>query len=318
MKHVFGPVPSRRLGRSLGVDLVPFKTCSYDCIYCQLGRTTNKTVERQQWLAWEPLIEELKRRLDSRPDYITFSGSGEPTLHAGLGELIARIKSLTPASVAVLTNGSLLWRADVRFDLREADLVVPSLDAGDACFFRHVNRPHETIPFERMIEGLMTFRQEFKGRYWLEVFLQAGYTSVTAEVEKIAGWVRQIRPDRVQLNTVVRPPAESYAEPVPHEQLVRLAELFEPRAEVIENHEQPLRDEQVYPDADRILNTLSRRPCTIQEVVAAHGLHRNETIKCLSELTRRRMVEQILVGTDLYYRATRQPGKTIAGIQPQE
>jgi wyosine [tRNA(Phe)-imidazoG37] synthetase (radical SAM superfamily) len=318
MKHVFGPVPSRRLGRSLGIDVVPFKTCSYDCIYCQLGRTTCKTVERQDWLNWEPLIEQVKQTLDARPDYITFSGSGEPTLHACLGELISRVKSVTTVPVAVLTNGSLLWREDVRRHLQQADLVIPSLDAGDARFFRHINRPHEAIPFEQMVEGLIAFRQEFRGQYWLEVFLLAGYTSVTMEVERIAAWVKRIHPDRVQLNTVARPPVEPSAEPVPHEQLVRLAELFEPRAEVIEDYRQPLREEQVYPDADRILGTLRRRPSTIQEVLMAHGLHRNETIKCLGELTRRGVIERILVGTDLYYRAARQPGTIIADNVPEE
>ncbi len=305
MKHVFGPVLSRRLGRSLGIDLVPFKTCSYDCIYCQLGRTTCKTVERQEWLQWEPLIEELKRSLDARPDYITLSGSGEPTLHAGLGELIDRVKSVAALPVAVLTNGSLLWRADVRCDLQEADVVIPSLDAGDPRFFRHVNRPHDAISFEQMIDGLVGFREEFRGQYWLEVFLLAGYTSVIAEVEKIAAQVRRIRPDRVQLNTVVRPPAESTAEPVPHKQLVRLADFFEPQAEVIPGYEEPLREEQVHIDAGRILDTLSRRPCTVQDVAGAHGLHRNEAIKYLDELTRRGMVERVVAGADLYYRAVR-------------
>lgn len=306
MKRVFGPVPSRRLGRSLGIDTVPFKTCSYDCVYCQLGRTTCKTVERENWFGWEPLKTEIQEGLQARPDYITFSGSGEPTLHAGLGKLIGKVKAVTAVPVAVLTNGSLLWRADVRCDLQEADLVIPSLDAGDARLYRHINRPHDAIPFDRMIEGLIAFRQEFKGRYWLEVFLLAGYTSVRAEVEKIAAWVKRIQPDRVQLNTVVRPPAESCAEPVPHEQLVRLAELFEPHAEVIDDYEQPLPEEQVHPDADRILDMLSRRPCTIQDVVSAHGLHRNEAIKHLDLLTRRGIVERVVVGTDLYYRVVSQ------------
>ena len=152
MNHVFGPVPSRRLGRSLGVDLVPFKTCTYDCIYCQLGPTTVKTAERKGWLDRDAVLEEIRRKLDSWPNYITLSGSGEPTLHTGLDEWMKAIRSITEIPIAVLTNGSLLWRDEVRRELRQADLVVPSLDAGDAELFRQVNRPCEAVSFERMLE----------------------------------------------------------------------------------------------------------------------------------------------------------------------
>ena len=156
MSHVFGPVPSRRLGRSLGVDLVPFKTCTYDCVYCQLGRTTNKTMERREWVPLDEVLAELKAKLHCRPDYITLSGSGEPTLYSRMGELIERVQSMTDTPVAVLTNGSLLWQSEVRAQVMAADLVIPSLDAGNAPMFSAVNRPHETIAFERMIDGLAT------------------------------------------------------------------------------------------------------------------------------------------------------------------
>ena len=163
--HVFGPVPSRRLGRSLGVDLVPFKTCTYDCIYCQLGRTTNKTVERRQWVPLELVLEELEKKLDSRPDYITLSGSGEPTLFTPLDKLIEGIRSLTDIPIAVLTNGSLLGSGEVRRELAGADLVIPSLDAGNEVAFRLVNRPHEALAFERLLAGLIAFRRRFRGAY---------------------------------------------------------------------------------------------------------------------------------------------------------
>ncbi|HOW18505.1 MAG TPA: radical SAM protein [Phycisphaerae bacterium] len=305
MKHVFGPVPSRRLGRSLGIDLVPFKTCSYDCIYCQLGRTTCKTVERREWVRWEPLLEELKRRLDARPDYITFSGSGEPTLHAGLGELIDRIKSITSVPIAVLTNGSLLWRADVRRDLRDADLVIPSLDAGDDLHFRCVNRPHESLSFEQVVEGLIAFRDGFDGQYWLEVLVVSRWTSGRGHMEKIATWARKIRPDRVQLNTVSRPPAEPWAERVRRKRLLGLARLFEPRAEVIDEYTQPPTDGRPGSGADRICDTIRRRPCTLEDVMAAHGLHRNEAVKYLDELVRGGFIERVASGSDFYYRAIR-------------
>jgi len=162
MAYVFGPVPSRRLGRSLGVDVVPLKTCTYDCIYCQLGRTTRKTTERREWVPLEDVISELAEKLSAEPDYVTLSGSGEPTLYSRIGELIQRIKRLTDIPVAVLTNGSLLWDPGVRKDLLRADLVVPSLDAADAGMFRVVNRPHEDISFDQMLRGLKESRSSLQ------------------------------------------------------------------------------------------------------------------------------------------------------------
>ena len=235
--HIFGPVPSRRLGRSLGVDVVPFKTCTFDCIYCQLGRTTNRTVERREWVPLDAVVDELRGKLALRPDYITIGGSGEPTLYSRIGELIDGIRSMTDIPVAVLTNGSLLWKQDVRNDLRKAHVVIPSLDVGDNVLFQVVNRPHPAITFERLLDGLAAFRQEFQGEYWLEVLLLAGYTAIEAEVKKIAKRTAEIGPDRVHLNTCVRPPAEEYAYAVDWQRLIDLAGLFTPPAEVIADFE---------------------------------------------------------------------------------
>lgn len=304
MSYVFGPVPSRRLGRSLGVDLVPFKTCTYDCTYCQLGRTADKTVQRRQWVRWANVLDEVESKLDTRPDYVTLSGSGEPTLHLGLGELIDRIKAITEVPVAVLTNGSLLWQAEVRKELQGADLVIPSLDVGDEMLFGHINRPHDSISFGQLVEGLIAFRQEFRGQCWLEVLLLAGYTSIDAEVGKIAAFVRQIRPDRVQLNTVTRPPAESYAEAVPRGRMIELAGLFEPRAEVIAEYDRELPEEGKAVCED-ILEMLRRRPCSSRDMVAALGLHMNEVVKYLDEMVRQGQVELVVSHEGAYYRAER-------------
>ena len=171
---VFGPVPSRRLGRSLGVDLVPFKTCTYDCSYCQLGRTTRLTVERKEWVPMDAILDELKRKLTCRPDYITLTGSGEPTLHSCLGQLIEHIQAMTRIPIAVLTNGSLLWQHEVRKELALADVVLPSMDAGGAFTFTCINRPQASLSFETLVEGLVEFRRAFSGHYWLEVFLWGG------------------------------------------------------------------------------------------------------------------------------------------------
>lgn len=207
-KHLYGPVPSRRLGRSLGLDLVPYKFCSHDCIYCQLGRTTLKTIERKPYIPSESILEEISKKLKEiqKPDFITLSGSGEPTLNSEIGHLIKSIKKITDVPVAVLTNGSLLWMEDVREDLMEADLVIPSLDAGNESSFQYVNRPHDGINFRTMVEGIQRFTAGFKGGIWLEVMILEGLTSSEYEIRMLAELAELIKPRKIRLNTARRPP----------------------------------------------------------------------------------------------------------------
>lgn len=284
MRCVFGPVPSRRLGRSLGVDLVPFKTCTYDCIYCQLGRTTHKTVEPVRGISVDEILDEIKERLDSAPDYITLGGSGEPTLYEGLGTLIEGIKSLTSIPLAVLTNGSLLCRPGIRERLRAADLVVPSLDAGNDALFRAVNRPHEALCFEQVVQGLINFRQEYRGQYWLEVLLVAGYTGYAREVLSIARYVKSMRPDRVHLNTVVRPPAEPFAEAVPRQRLEAFGAFFGPGAEVIAERSCCDTDATETGDEAQLMEMIRRRPCSVEDIAQGLGLHRSQVAKLAERL----------------------------------
>jgi len=305
--QVFGPVPSRRLGRSLGVDLVPFKTCTYDCIYCQLGRTTCKTIERKEWVPLDGVIEKLKEKLSSRPNYITLSGSGEPTLYSRVDELIDRIKTMTDVPVAVLTNGSLLWHAEVRDQLTNADLVIPSLDAGDEVMFRIVNRPHESISFEQMLNGLVDFRREFRGEYWLEVLVVGAYTAISGEMAKVAKCVDRIKPDRVQLNTVTRPPVEKYAVGVSSERLAELASIFHPPAEVIADFRGVHRQAEFVADREEILQMLRRRPCSIDDIARGLDMHRNEVVKYVEELNAENLLEESLTAGKLYYRAASDP-----------
>lgn len=288
LRFVYGPVPSRRLGRSLGVDLVPFKTCSYDCIYCQLGRTTNQTTDLREYVPVDAVLDELGARLraGARPEFIGLAGSGEPTLHSRIGDIIAGIKALTNVPVAVLTNGSLLWRPEVRAGLAEADLVLPSLDAGTPATFQRVNRPHPDVSFERMVDGLSTFSNSFKGKIWLEVFVLASLTDGREEVGRIAAVAAKLRIDRLQLNTVSRPPAEPCALAVSPDALGRLRELFEAPCEIIaEGHAPPqaMSDEGRDLD-DNIVALVSRRPCTIEGIAAGLGLTPNEVLKHLEAL----------------------------------
>lgn len=288
MGHVFGPVPSRRLGRSLGVDLVPFKTCSYDCIYCQLGRTTVKTLERKEYVSVGEVLSELERKLAEgvTPDYVTLSGSGEPTLHSRLGELIEGVKRLTRIPLAVLTNGSLLWNCEVRRDLAQADVVIPSLDAGDETLFRYVNRPHSSLSFDQMVDGLRVFRREFKRQIWLEVLLLGGVTGIQTEAEKIARLAEEVAPDKVQLNTVTRPTAEDFALPVSLDHMNQLAKAFRVHAEVVVdlNEAGPLSTDEV--EDEDILGLLRRRPCTVQDIAHGIGLHPAEVAKRLGVLSK--------------------------------
>ena len=304
-RYVFGPVPSRRLGRSLGVDLIPFKTCSYDCVYCQLGQTTSKTIDRREWVPITDVVDEIRESLSSNPDYITLSGSGEPTLHSQVGELIASIKEITDVPVAVLTNGSLLWQDDVRKQLLGADLVIPSLDAGDEVMFRRVNRPHHAIPFEQMLAGLIDFRQQFRGRYWLEVFILSGLTDFPTQSSKLVECVHRIEPDRVQLNTVTRPPAEPYAQGVSQERLAQLCSAFEPTAEVIADYRGVHREAVFAAGREEILAMLRRRPCSITDIAHGLNMHRNEVVKYLEELSAEGQLTHSVV-TDTHYYCIRE------------
>jgi len=289
-RHVYGPVPSRRLGRSLGVDLVPFKTCSYDCIYCQLGRTTNKTVDRKEYVPVDEVLDELARKIamESAPDFIGLAGSGEPTLHSRLGEIVSAIKRMTSTPVAVLTNGSLLWMPGVRDDLMGADIVLPSLDAGDECLFRRVNRPHETIAFSAVTDGLAAFTRQFRGEVWLEVFLLAGMTGLPSEAEKIAGIARRIAPSRVQLNTVHRPPCMKDALPVPMARMLELQAFFPGRTDIIGESARTV-DGIPAPcgvQDEELLALLGRRPCSAVDVSNGLGIHVNDALKRLDGLAR--------------------------------
>ena len=301
MSHLFGPVPSRRLGRSLGIDLVPFKTCSYDCIYCQLGRTTNKTIERKEWVPLAEVITELKEKLDTKPDYITLSGSGEPTLYSRIEELIEEIKSLTKIPVAVLTNGSLLWQEKVRKELLNADLVMPSLDAGNAFLFEAVNRPHQDISFEKMLEGLISFRQEYSGQYWLEVLLLSGHTALNMEVSKIAECVYKIGPDRVQLNTASRPTAEEWAGRVALKRMEEFADFFYPKAEVTMDFHGVHKQSSFRAGQEDIIQMLKRRPCTSSDIADGLNMHLNEVLKYLEELTAQGLLNENLVSGKHHY-----------------
>ena len=282
---VYGPVPSRRLGRSLGVDLVPLKTCTYDCVYCQLGRTTTKTVHRRRFVEAREVLAQVLDRLDSAPDVIALAGSGEPTLSLELGEVIDGLKAATEVPVAVITNGALLGAPDVQRDLAPADIVLPSLDVADEDMYQTVNRPHASLGFAGLVDGMADFRRAYAGQLWLEVMALDGVNATRRQMEKIAAHAARIEPDRIQLNTVVRPPADATARAVSPERLASLASLFTPAAELIAGVP-ALQPDQEATAAD-VLTLIARRPCTVADVAAGLGIHQNAAIKALTALVQR-------------------------------
>ena len=232
---VFGPKHSRRLGRSLAVDVIHLKTCPLDCVYCELGRTDRLTLQRREYVKVDDILEELRAVLAKQHngiDHITLSASGEPTLNSKLGEIIREIKEMTTIPVAVLTNGVLLFREDVRRDLLQADIVLPSLDAVSDHVFERINRPHGRLDIEEIINGLVAFRKEFTGQIWLEILLVKGINDATEELALLKTVTEWIRPDIIHLNTVARPPAESWARRVEVEDLRRIRRNFGPSCRV--------------------------------------------------------------------------------------
>jgi len=215
MKYVYGPVPSRRLGNSLGIDPIPSKTCNYQCIYCQLGKTTNFTNERKDFYPKKEIIKEMEESFNlnkDKFDYITFVGSGEPTLYKSLGELILKAKKLSKKPICVITNGSLLHHEDVKDELMFSDVVLPTLDAGDERLFIKINRPHPSIKYEKMIQGYIDFRREFNGKFWIEIMLMKGINDSKEELLKIKNQLDRIKPDRIDINVPIRPPTESWVQ----------------------------------------------------------------------------------------------------------
>jgi wyosine [tRNA(Phe)-imidazoG37] synthetase (radical SAM superfamily) len=236
-KFVYGPVPSRRLGQSLGVDPIPMKTCNWNCVYCQLGRTTPLTNERQAHYPREDIFGEVNDSLVSHQegeiDWITFVGSGEPTLHNDLGWLVREVKNISDIPVAVITNGALLYLPDVRKELLAADAVLPSLDAGKPWLYRKINRPHPDISFERLLNGLTAFREEYDGKLWVETMLVHGLNDSDIALTDIAVALQRLRPDEVHINLPTRPPAEAWVQLPDNEGLIRARAILGEIAEVV-------------------------------------------------------------------------------------
>jgi len=305
-KHLFGPVPSRRLGMSLGVDLVPHKVCSLNCVYCECGATTNLTTERKEYVSYNEIIKELDDffKNNDNPDYITFSGAGEPTLNIHIGKVIDYIKdSFNNVPVAVLTNGSLLSKADVRQELLKADLILPSLDAATNKAFKKIDRPNNTLEVEDYIQGLIDFSKYFKGIIWLEVMILPGFNDDLENLNLLKEAIVKINPTKVQLNTLDRPGVIDNIRAASRIELQNIIDLWKlDNVEIIASSAIRKDNKSFRKDTENaIMETISRRPCTLDDLQKILGLHVNEINKYLDVLDTDNKIETYRQERGIFY-----------------
>lgn len=304
MSHLFGPVPSRRLGLSLGVDLVPPKTCTFDCLYCEVGRTTHLTRRRQPHRVKE-IIRELEEYLASPPaalDYITMAGSGEPTLNLGIREIIAAVKSFTDTPVAVLTNGSLFYLPEVRADVAGADVILPSLDAGREETFQRINRPHPGLSLDLVVSGLKALRREYTDQIWLEITVLKHLNDQEEELTALKALLRELAPDKVQLNTAVRPVADNAAQPLTQEEMEAVARFLGEGTEVVAASRQISPERLAIKDRD-MLDMLARRPMTAGDLAQALGMSLAQVRERLGRLLKSGLVSRDVHREQDFYRS---------------
>ena len=302
--YLYGPVPSRRLGRSLGVDLIPHKICTYDCIYCQIGKTTEKTLVRKEYVPVREILEEVGRFLEEKSssiDVLSLTGSGEPTLHSEIRSVIEGIKAITSIPVAVITNGSLLYKEEVRESLLQADVVLPSLDAVSAEVFEKINRPCSGISIDKVIDALVEFRRVYKGQIWLEILFCQGVNDSQSELLLMKKAIDRIQPDRIHLNTVVRPPFEKWAIPLNQETIEGIRAFFGEKASIIsefDRHPPAITERDIQ---EEILEILKRRPLSLTDLSKGMGIRENEIEKYIQPLISEGKIRARSFSDSIYY-----------------
>ena len=305
-KYLFGPVPSRRLGMSLGIDLVPKKVCTLNCVYCEVGETTKLTTDRMEYIKYDKIIGELQQFMSNKPsiDYITFSGSGEPTLNSRIGEVLTYIKLHYPhTKTAILTCGALLSSPQLRKELFEADVILPSLDAVTQLVFEKINRPNSNLNIETYINGLINFRKEYKGQIWLEVFMLKGYNDSLEELDLIKKAILEIKPNIVQLNTLDRPGTVEGLAAMTNDELQKVKDYWDmPSVEIIASAAQRTDVESYNTDIEgTILTTIARRPCTLDDLHQILGIHVNEINKYLGALELNNKIKSTTLNRGVFY-----------------
>ena len=305
-KYLFGPVPSRRLGISLGVDLVPHKICSLNCVYCECGRTTKLTIERDEYVPINKVISELNHFLKPHPklDYITYSGSGEPTLNSGIGTITQFIKKNFPGyKLALLTNGTLFYLPSLRNEVKDVDIILPSLDAASDAVFKKVNRPFPELKIQTVIDGLIELRKEFTGKMWLEIFIIPGLNDTDEEISLLRKAIHRIRPDDVQLNTLDRPGTDDWVQSASRETLMKIADKLDWKTEIIANFQKREQLASYSTDIESaLLQTIKRRPCTVDDLSSTLGLHPNEINKYIETLLERKQIRSVVMERGVFFR----------------
>lgn len=306
-KYLFGPVPSRRLGVSLGVDVIPFKTCTFNCIYCECGQTTDFTISRKPYIKAIKIIKELKNFLSNAPklDYITFSGGGEPTLNSDIGEVISFLKDEYPEyRVALLTNASLFRSREVRDSVKRCDVIIPSFDAVSEKIYRKINDPYSGINIDDIISGIKKIKKESAAQIWLEIFIVPGINDIKEEIGLFKKVILEIAPYKIQLNTLDRPGTKDWVLPASHEKLLEIKDFLQPPdVEIIGNYGTTESIESYSNDVEqRIISMLKRRPCTVKDLSRVFSLHMSTLNKCLQELENSDKITRQKKGRGVFYK----------------
>ncbi len=303
-RYLYGPVPSRRLGRSLGIDLVPHKICTYGCIYCQIGKTTEKTLTRKEYVPVKEIIEEVRQFLKggtSAVDHLSLTGSGEPTLHSKIDFVIREIKAITSIPVAVITNGSLFYEEKVRENVLQADVVLPSLDAASAEVFEKINRPRSGISIDQVIQGMVEFRRGYKGQIWLEILFCKGVNDSPGELLLMKKAIDRIQPDLIHLNTVVRHPFERWAVPLNQKEMEEIRTYFGEKASVVsefDRHPPAITERDI---KEEILEILKRRPLSLKDLSKGMGIQESEMANYIRPLVSEGKIHARSFGNSVYY-----------------
>jgi len=305
-KHLFGPVPSRRLAMSLGIDLIPKKVCSLNCVYCEVGKTTKLTVDRMEYVKYDQVIAELQQFMSNNPkiDYITFSGSGEPTLNSRIGDVLKFIKMNFPTvKTAILSNGTLFSDKNLRTEVLQADVILPSLDAASQLVFEKIDRPYPTLKIETYIQGLIDLRKEYHGKIWLEIFLLKNYNDSKEELDLLKKAILKINPDSIQLNTLDRPGTCAGLIPLLKSELQEIIDYWNlPNVEIIASTLERTSIDSYRGDIETaIMETIARRPCTLEDLHHFLGIHVNEINKYLGTLEANNKIETVQLERGVFY-----------------
>lgn len=297
-KHLFGPIISRRLGLSLGVDLVPYKVCSLDCVYCEVGETTDLVIDRKAFIDTQEIIKELSDFLPKHPkiDFITFSGAGEPCLNSNIEEVIYEIKRLWPQyHLALITNSTFMYDKKLCEALLNCDLILPSLDAVSREAFEKINRPHRDLDPQIMIDSLVEFRKIYKGQIWLEIFFLEGINDTEYELFLLKKACERIQPDRIQINALDRPGAVDWVKKVSDERLMQILEFFKPLpVEIVARLEYERTMPQSYLEEENIiLNAIKNQAYSLPEISKLLGLHYNTVQRHIRVLLENRQIKEV-------------------------